>query len=146
MAEEGIESDGDPSLLERVEVRRSGIHGRGLFARRRLRSGQRIGRFEGVPTRRDGTHVLWVIGEDGTESGIRGRNVLRYLNHGCPPNAEFRAEDLYALRNLQPGVELLIDYGGGAPPSWGARARADADADDADDEPPSRPDRPRRRK
>jgi hypothetical protein len=98
-------------LLERVEVRESAIHGRGVFARRRLRRGQRIGRFEGEPTRRNGTYVLWLIDEDGRETGIRGRNALRFLNHGRPANAEFRDDALYALRDIQPGAELLIDYG-----------------------------------
>lgn len=98
-------------MLERIEVRRSAIHGKGIFARRRLREGQLIGRFEGEPTRENGTYVLWLMDEDGSEWGIRGRNALRFLNHGRPPNAEFRDAELFALRNVQPGAEILIDYG-----------------------------------
>ncbi len=98
-------------MLERIEVRESRIHGRGIFARKRLREGQRIGRFEGDVTKRNGTYVLWLIGEDGSEIGIRGQNLLRYLNHGETPNAEFLEEELYIIRNVQPGSELLIDYG-----------------------------------
>lgn len=98
-------------LLERVEVCSSAIHGNGVFARRRLHEGQRIGRFEGEPTTENGTYVLWLIEEDGSEVGIRGRNVLRFLNHGMPANAEFCDADLFAIRNVQPGAELLIDYG-----------------------------------
>ena len=97
--------------LESVEVRQSAVHGRGVFARRRLRPGQWIGRFEGTPTEEDGTYVLWVSDERGDEVGVRGRNALRFLNHGQPPNAEFDDLDLYAIRNVQPGVELVIDYG-----------------------------------
>ncbi len=100
-------------MLERVEVRESRVHGKGVFARRRLREGQRIGRFEGESTMRNGTYVLWLIDEEGEELGIRGRNALRFLNHGRPANAEFRDADLYAIRNVQPGSELLIDYGEG---------------------------------
>lgn len=101
----------EQEMLERIEVRRSRIHGRGIFARKRLRKGQEIGRFEGDSTTTDGTYVLWLIDEDGSESGIRGRNALRFLNHGESPNAEFRGDELYALRNVQPGTEVLIDYG-----------------------------------
>jgi len=97
--------------LESIEVRASSLHGRGVFARRRLRPGQWIGRFEGTPTDEDGTYVLWVWDERGREVGIRGRNALRFLNHGTPPNAEFEDLDLYAIRNVQPGAELVIDYG-----------------------------------
>lgn len=116
----------EAALVSRVEVRESAVHGKGVFARRRLREGQWIGRFEGEATRENGTYVLWLFDEDGTERGIRGRNALRFLNHGDPPNAEFRDADLYALRNVQPGAELLIDYG----EAW----RADHEADDAVDE------------
>lgn len=98
-------------MHERVEVRRSAVHGRGVFARRRIRAGQWIGRFEGEPTVENGTYVLWLFDEDGGEQGIRGRNALRFLNHGDPENAEFVDVDLYATRNIQPGAEILIDYG-----------------------------------
>ena len=98
-------------MLERIEVRESWVHGKGIFARRRLREGQRIGRFEGNPTTRNGTYVLWLMDEGGSEIGIRGRNVLRFLNHGSPANAEFRDDELYVIRNVQSGAEVLIDYG-----------------------------------
>jgi hypothetical protein len=98
-------------MLGRIEVRVSRIHGRGIFALKRLRRGQGIGRFEGDRATHDGTYVLWLVDEDGSESGIRGRNALRFLNHGERANAEFQGDELYALRNVQPGIELLIDYG-----------------------------------
>ncbi len=98
-------------MLDRIEVRGSPVHGRGIFARRRLRRGQRIGRFEGERATADGTYVLWMIDDDGSEVGIRGRNALRFLNHGDRPNAEFQDDELYVLRNVQPGAEILIDYG-----------------------------------
>lgn len=98
-------------MLVGVEVKQSRLHGKGIFARRRLRLGQRIGRFEGEATMHDGTYVLWLIGDDGSEVGIRGRNALRFLNHGRPANAEFLDAELYVVRNIQPGREVLIDYG-----------------------------------
>ena len=99
------------SIRDRVEVRNSPIHGRGVFARRRFRSDAYIATFEGRRTERDGMHVLWVIEDDGSETGIEGRNALRYLNHSRSPNAEFRGPDLHALRNIQPGQEITFHYG-----------------------------------
>jgi hypothetical protein len=52
--------------------------------------------------------------DDGSQRGIRGRNGFRFLNHSARPNAEFDGADLFALRNIQPGVEILIHYG----PEW----------------------------
>jgi len=101
-------------LRERVRVGSSPRHGRGLFARRRLRPGCAIGRFEGEPTQRDGEHVLWWLDEDGTEQGLQVSNALRFLNHSRRPNAEVEGLELRAIRNIQPGAEILIDYG----PDW----------------------------
>lgn len=99
------------SLRERVEVLRSPVHGRGVFALKRIRAGAYIGTFEGRSTRRDGEHVLWVLGEGGKHRGIQGENELRFLNHSSVPNAEFEGAELRALRNIQPGSEILFHYG-----------------------------------
>lgn len=98
-------------LSDLVEVRRSSIHGKGLFARRRIRAGTRIGSYEGPRTQKIGDHVLWVVDEEGNEYGIDGRNELRYVNHSRRPNVVFEEADLIALRDIEPGEELLHDYG-----------------------------------
>ena len=98
-------------LLQRIRAATSERHGRGVFARRRFQPGARIGRFEGRPTKRDGTHVLWLFDDDGNAEGLRVTNALRFLNHSSNPNAEIDGLDLYALRNIQPGAEILIHYG-----------------------------------
>lgn len=90
---------------------RSSIHGKGLFAGRSFRKGERIGAYEGPRVARDGMHVLWVEEDDGEYFGIDGRNALRYLNHSSRPIAEFDGNELYALRRIGPGDEITIDYG-----------------------------------
>ncbi len=102
---------GRKGAKERVRVGSSPIHGRGLYARKRIQPGSYIATFEGVETKKDGMHVLWGIDEDGQEQGVEGRNALRFLNHSRNPNAEFVGFDLHALRNIQPGAELTIHYG-----------------------------------
>ncbi|MBW2725290.1 MAG: SET domain-containing protein-lysine N-methyltransferase [Deltaproteobacteria bacterium] len=102
---------GRPGAAERVEIGTSPIHGSGLFAARRIRTGAYVATFEGKITKRDGMHVLWTFDEDGNEYGIEGRNALRFLNHSPDPNAEFIGRDLHAVRNVQSGTELTIDYG-----------------------------------
>ena len=97
-------------LLDLVYVADSPIHGRGLFARASIRRGQRIGRFEGPPAKRNGSHVLWVTDARGRVRGRRGRNALRYLNHSERPNAEFDGFELYARRRIRADEEITIDY------------------------------------
>lgn len=98
-------------MVPPYEVKPSKIHGRGLFARRRIRNGSRIGAYEGPRTIRDGRYVLWTYDDEGNEVGVRGRNELRFLNHSGQPNAEFRGLELFAIRNIQPGTEITFHYG-----------------------------------
>ena len=92
-------------------VRRSPIHGRGLFARAVIPAGQRIGLYEGPVTARDGDYVLWLDDDDLGEVGIDGQNELRYVNHSRRPNAVFEGQELFALETIPPGAEITHDYG-----------------------------------
>ena len=97
-------------LAELVYVAPSPIHGRGVFARQRIRKGHHIGTYEGPRAKRDGKYVLWVHEEGVEAEGRRGMNRLRYLNHADSPNAEFDGFDLYALKSIAPGDEITFDY------------------------------------
>lgn len=98
-------------LRRRLYVDRSSIHGRGLFARERLGRGEYIGTYTGPRVRANGMHVLWVEDHPGKWVGRDGRNMLRYLNHSLRPNVEFDGFDLFAIRNIDAGEELVFDYG-----------------------------------
>lgn len=102
---------GRPGAAERVKIGTSPIHGRGLFAAKRIRPGAYVATFEGVAIQENGMHVLWTVDDDGNEVGIEGRNALRFLNHSRDPNAEFVGCELHALRNIELGAELTIHYG-----------------------------------
>jgi SET domain-containing protein len=96
-----------------VTAAESSIHGKGVFANRRIRKGEYIGTYWGPQATRNGTYVLWVYehaGEDSPATGRSGRNLLRYLNHAAPGNTEFEGFDLYARVTIQPGEELTFDY------------------------------------
>ena len=98
-----------------VYVARSAIHGRGIFAARRFRKGELIGRFEGEPTKRNSRFVLWVPTDNGGWEGRRGTNALRWINHEAEPNAFFEGWELKALRNIPADEEITVDYGEDAP-------------------------------
>ncbi len=91
----------------------SAIHGTGLFARRAIRKGEYIGTYHGPRAKRDGTYVLWVYdpGDEENAVGCSGRNLLRYLNHARPGNAEFDGFDLYARVRIRADEEITFDYG-----------------------------------
>jgi len=99
-------------LREWIYAAESGIHGTGLFALKAIRESEYIGTYWGPEARRNGTYVLWVYdqGDEDNAVGRSGRNLLRYLNHGCPGNTAFDGFDLYALQDIEPGEELTFDY------------------------------------
>ena len=99
------------SWRDQIEVRESGIHGRGLFATRAIREGALVGVFEGKKTSKDDMHVLWTESEDGKWVGLRVTNLLMYVNHAADPNTEALGTELYALRRIAADEEITFHYG-----------------------------------
>lgn len=99
------------SLEKIVEVRDSGIHGKGVFAKTHIKEGDYIGFYSGEETDENSTYVLWITNEDGNEFGIDGTSKLKYLNHSDEPNAGFDSQELYAERDINPGEEITFHYG-----------------------------------
>lgn len=99
--------DTNSAMETLVYVADSAIHGKGLFARRRIKAGTVIGRIQGEPTRRDGPHVLWLT----PRSGIKVQCVLKYINHSDAPNAiYYDTREVVALRTIAPHEEITHDY------------------------------------
>ena len=118
----GSRRNGDP-----FEVRKSGIQGRGVFATRRIRPGRRIVEYTGEKIPNDEADrrydeegmkrhhtFLFTLDDEWCIDGAVRTNKARLINHSCDPNCEAVIEDdriwIYALRNIQPGVELAYDY------------------------------------
>jgi len=96
------------------EVRDSGIHGKGLFATRKIAKHAVIGTYQGpkiYDDADDGDHVLWIEDHDGSIYGVDGKNDLRYVNHSTKANVVFEGEELLAMRDIKKGEELTHHYG-----------------------------------
>jgi hypothetical protein len=109
-------------------VRRSRIHGNGVYAARRIRKGTRIVEYLGerishaVADARyeekgqdDGHTFLFVVSSKVViDAGVDG-NEARFINHSCDPNCETVIEGgrvfIEALRDIEPGEELGYEYG-----------------------------------
>jgi SET domain-containing protein len=110
-----------------VQVRRSDVHGHGVFATRALRPGEEIGRYAGrryppdhlEDAWNDGLIYLFGLSDGSLIDGAQGGNATRHLNHSCEPNVE--AEEEYnesdelvivirATRRISAGAELFLDY------------------------------------
>jgi SET domain-containing protein len=114
----------------KFEVRRSRIHGRGVYATRAIKAGERIIEYKGEriswkeADRRpasdpdDPNHTSLVALDDGKRviDAAVGGNSARWINHSCDPNCETEeSEDgrvfIQAVRNIRRGEELFYDYG-----------------------------------
>ncbi len=118
----------NPSSDAAYRVKNSPIHGRGVFARRKIRAGMLIVEYAGarigydqaceeLAAREDqSNHTFLFSLEDGSIiDGGRDGNDARWINHCCEPNAEAREEDgrifIHALRDIARGEEINYDYG-----------------------------------
>src|SRR5271157_3161021 len=87
-------------------VRPSATHGRGVFATRTIRKGERIIEYRGTRLSRivaderpasdpaDFYHTMLFELCDGTviDASLRG-NAARWINHGCNPNCEAKEDE-----------------------------------------------------
>ncbi|UPK24907.1 SET domain-containing protein [Bradyrhizobium sp. 195] len=98
--------------------------GLGLFATKPIKKGTRIIRYFGpildsrIPEQDDiENKYLFELNGRWTIDGSVRKNVARYINHSCRPNAESdvrpreRKVFIRAIRNIEPGDEINYDYG-----------------------------------
>jgi len=88
-----------------LTVRKSQVHGRGVFAERSLNTGKQIGYFEGYEIDHQTAYSL-TFGN----TRIEPTGILKHLNHSCSPNTRFQGRCLIASREIKPGEEITIDY------------------------------------
>ncbi|KWF78313.1 SET domain-containing protein [Burkholderia cepacia] len=112
----------------RIAVRRSGVHGKGVFAVAPIKAGERVVEYKGEriswkeALRRhphdpsEPNHTFYfALDEGGVIDGKIDGNSARWINHSCAPNCE--AEEvkgrvyIHALRDIGPEEELFYDYG-----------------------------------
>ena len=113
--------------LPPVQVRNSNVHGRGVFATRRIEKGERIMEYLGERISHDeadrryetkaenDSHTFLFIVDSRTviDAGVDG-NDARFFNHSCDPNCESVVEKrrvfIEAVRSIEPGEEMTYDY------------------------------------
>src|ERR1700750_865458 len=109
-----------PKKPYRIGRSRTGL---GLFATRRIKKGTRIIRYFGplldAKKKEDDIEnkYLFELGKRWTIDGSVRKNIARYINHACKPNAESdvkprkRKVFIRAIKNIEPGDEINYDYG-----------------------------------
>ena len=103
----------------KVAVRDSPIHGRGVFATRRIEPGEVI--IDGCRDILSGEAAeALCVEERPFLSVVDGRNILmkppsRFVNHSCSPNARGTDRHDVAIRAIEAGEEVTVDYSSEVP-------------------------------
>ena len=109
------------------EIRESSIAGRGAFATRRIRKGERVAEYVGERVTHEEADVrydddsmdehhtfLFTVSSRTVIDATRDGNDSRYINHSCDPNCESEIVRgrvyIVALRDIAVGEELHYDY------------------------------------
>lgn len=111
----------------RFAVRRSSIHGRGVFALTDIPKGTRLIEYRGErlshdeaddrygEEHEDSPHtMLFSVNDEVVIDATRWGSSARWINHSCVPNCEANEDDgrifIDTVRAIRPGEELTYDY------------------------------------
>jgi SET domain-containing protein len=106
-----------------LTIGKSPINGKGCYATVGFRRGKKIADYAGerisnaeAKRRAARRSVLRIcaINRRWSIDGSRGGNGTHYINHSCQPNCFMKILrghiQFYALRDIQPGEEITLDY------------------------------------
>jgi SET domain-containing protein len=106
----------------KLEIRKSGIHGDGVYALERIPANRKVIEYTGERLNRrqakarDNIHLTYLFAVDKywTIDGAVGGSGAEIINHCCEPNLisrVMRGHILYmSLRAIEPDEELTVDY------------------------------------
>ncbi|MBQ0132224.1 MAG: SET domain-containing protein-lysine N-methyltransferase [Comamonas sp.] len=116
------------STAKRIQTRRSGVHGKGVFAVQDIAAGETLIEYVGEviswqeaqdrhphdPSQPNHTFYFHVD-DDVVIDAAHGGNSARWINHSCAPNCYTDERNgrvfIVALRPIKAGEELCYDYG-----------------------------------
>jgi uncharacterized protein len=110
-----------------IVVRRSPVHGRGVFAKRDIQKGEVIGEYVGERishaqanwryrnrNHNDNHTFLFTVSSRTVIDATRDGNATRFINHRCDPNCEPQIRRgrvfIVAIRAIRAGDELGFEY------------------------------------
>ncbi len=91
-----------------VYVKKSSIHGKGLFASRGISKGELIGAFQYKKAKKDGPYVLWLTEDD----AYTVLDDFKYINHDNKANAAYYDDfTVMAIKKINKDEEITHYYG-----------------------------------
>lgn len=119
---------------EWIEVRKSGVHGTGVFAAKKIPRGTKVIEYVGEKISKKesdkradevldkakknpelGGVYIFELNKRWDIDGNVSWNTARFINHSCDPNCETEIEDgkiwIVAMKDIAKGEELSYNYG-----------------------------------
>jgi len=102
--------------MQKFYIKKSKIHGLGIFAKKDIKKGELVGTIEGkiIPKKeaykkyRKYYRFLHAINHS---EYILNRNLTMYTNHSCTPNCGLKnTVKIIAMKNIKKDEEITIDY------------------------------------
>ena len=128
MQENNIPSNNLNTSQRKIQVKKSGVHGKGVFAARNIAKGETLIEYVGEiisaqeaedrhphdPT--DPNHTFYFqVEDDKVIDALHGGNSARWINHCCTPNCKPEVIEgrvfIKAKKDIPAGSELNYDYG-----------------------------------
>src|SRR3954462_1718291 len=110
--------------LQSIEIRRSRIHGRGVFARRDIAARSQVIQYVGRRIPKEYSDQLCLkqnayifrLNDQEDVDGKVSWNPARFINHSCEPNCDAELDDrdriwVISRRAIARGEELTWNYG-----------------------------------
>ena len=112
----------------KIQVKKSGVHGKGVFAARDIAKGETLIEYVGEIISaqeaedrhphdpNDPNHTFYFqVDDDKVIDALHGGNSARWINHSCTPNCKPEVIDgrvfIKAKKDIAAGSELNYDYG-----------------------------------
>lgn len=102
--------------MDKIYIGKSKIQGRGIFAKKDIKKGERVGIIKGetirfkIKNKKDSKVGPNRVGI-GKDLWIETEKPLIYTNHSCDPNMGISGRVIFiALRNIKKDEELTFDY------------------------------------
>lgn len=116
------------SSTRTIQVKKSGVHGKGVFAARDIAKGETLIEYVGEIISaqeaedrhphdpNDPNHTFYFqVDDDKVIDALHGGNSARWINHCCTPNCKPEVIDgrvfIKAKKDIPVGTELNYDYG-----------------------------------
>lgn len=106
-------------IIPTVKIKRTAT-GLGLVATTTIRKGRRIIQYVGQilnakEADKKGGRYQYALSTRRSLDGSDRKNIARYINHACKPNAQAIIEGseiwIYAIKTIAPGEEITVHYG-----------------------------------